>query len=101
MKVLVNYILQYLNFEEYDANHASNSQQTLYLDAFVAIFDSIRKDILLNLIIYYLQQNYILTKRKCQWTTSEVINIGKWKCGDNVEVPRISLPPKQALRAVC
>jgi E3 ubiquitin-protein ligase UBR4 len=46
MKVLVDYLVPYLNFEDYDANHATNTQQTLYLDVFVAIFDSIRRDIL-------------------------------------------------------
>ena len=46
MKVLVDYLLPYLNFADYDSNHATNTQHTLYLDAFVAMIDSIRNDIL-------------------------------------------------------
>lgn len=45
MKLLVNYFVPYLNFDDYNANHASNTQQTLYLEAFVAILESVRTDI--------------------------------------------------------
>lgn len=65
MKVLVNYLIPYLNFEDYDANHLTNAQQTMYLDAFVAIFDSIRKDILqcicfINININTFDHTYML-----------------------------------------
>jgi hypothetical protein len=51
MKVLVDYLLPYLNFADYDANHATNTQQAVYLEAFVAIIDSIRNDILRFVIV--------------------------------------------------
>lgn len=75
MKVLVNYLIPYLNFEDYDANHLTNAQQTMYLDAFVAIFDSIRKDILQCICFIKLIP---LTTHTCFRFTFEIPHIGKW-----------------------